>query len=137
MKTIVLLISLAPGIAFAQDSKISIARKKLSSGVMGAVTLFIDGKYFCELDNNSYTTHQVKPGKHKLSVQWDGREAKENALAEAIEIDAKPNEQYYLKITKEERGLKAVILLEEITPATWEKAYNSLEGVDCSALYKP
>ena len=50
--------------------------------------IFIDGKFVCKLNNKKYSIHEVPVGKHKCSVQIEGKKSKESAEKFEIEVEA-------------------------------------------------
>lgn len=100
MKRPLLLLALvvATGVGYAQETAtVHFARKKMYTGLLGELNMFIDGKPVCKVNNNSYSTHQIAPGKHTFSVQYSGDESKEKAAARSVEIDVQPGKKYILK----------------------------------------
>lgn len=93
--------------------------------------MFIDGKPVCKVNNNSYSTHQIAPGKHTFSVQYSGDEAKEKAAARSVEIDVQPGKKYILKAAIEKKFFTTELYLEEITEATWERYQKGLKEDNC------
>jgi hypothetical protein len=119
-------------ISFAQEaSTVHIARNKIYSGAMGQLKIFIDEKLSCEINNNSYSTHNLSPGKHTFSVQWGGKEEKENASEKrTLEIECVAGKTYYLKIIKEQKNMILWLYIEEISQASWQRFEKSLKP-DC------
>jgi len=111
--------------------KIYFIRKGMYTGVNGAVKLFIDGKILCELSNNSFSVHAVPVGVHKFNAQWMGKKTKEPSDDNSIEVEIKPNLDYYLQLGTENRGLVTYAILNEITSNTWKKIKDDLKEDDC------
>ena len=91
----------------------------------------MDGKLICRINNNQYSVHDVPAGKHKFSVQWEGKNSKEGASEEAIEVDVESGQEYFIKTNREDRGLKSILLLQEVTANTWKKVKEGLDQDDC------
>lgn len=119
-------------VAFTQDTgNIYFARKKMYTGTSGELKMFIDGKAVCKVGNNKYSIHAVIPGKHVVSVQFGGTEAKEKAMKEGVEIQVEAGKSYYLKAALERQGMINNVYLEEITAATWKSYSLKLEQDNC------
>lgn len=119
--------------AMAQETAtVFIARKKLYTGpVYGPIKVFMDDKLICQINNNSFSVHNVAPGKHRFSAQWDGKESKEGASKDAIEIEVIAGTEYFLSADKKVKNLITYIYLEEITMNTWKKTKYGLKQDDC------
>jgi hypothetical protein len=120
-------------LSIAQETaKVSIARKKLYTGYGGPIKVFMDEKLICRINNNAFSVHDVPPGKHKFSVQWDGKKSKEKASEKSIEIEMEAGKEYYIKAEREDAYLKqSFLLLQEITAGTWKNVKEDLEQDDC------
>lgn len=77
---------------------------------------FINDTLVCKLNNNRYSIHDVKPGKHEISVQYYGKESKDKA--EPISINVEAGKTYYIQITQQAKGLTQRIFPQEITESS-------------------
>jgi len=84
-----------PNLSF---SKVYFLRKTPSASSLIGYEIFIDEKSICKLNNNMYTVHEVRPGKHVFSVQFFGRTLKEKA--EKLKVDILPGKTYYIEVTQ-------------------------------------
>lgn len=134
MKRILFIAALvaAIGVAQAQEtSTVHFVRKKMPLGVLGNLNFFVDGQMICEVDNNTYTTHQLPAGKHTFTVQYSGKSAKDKANERAVEIDLKAGETYTLKAIIEKTFTTSKLMLEEVTKSTWDKDRKDLNQAQC------
>lgn len=133
MKNLILItFLLVTTISFAQETAtVFIARKKIYTGYYGPIKVFMDGKLICRINNNQYSIHNVPTGQHKFSVQWEGKNAKEGASEEGIDVDVEAGKEYYIKTNREDRGIKSILILQEVTANTWKKVKEGLDPDDC------
>jgi len=120
--------------AIAQETAtVFIARKKIYTGTAGPLKVFMDGELICRINNNAYSTHSIKPGKHKFSVQYYSKESKGDDKNEdqSVMVDIQPGKDYYIKASKENKGLITIIMLEEVTANSWPKLKDGLDQDDC------
>jgi len=118
--------------ATGQDATVMLVRKDLYTGVKKNISLFVDDKFICEISDDKFIAYKITPGKHKFYGQWYGTTPKEKAADnESIEIDVKSGQEYYLKAVKDARGVKSVLILEELTASSWAKLKNGIKEVAC------
>ncbi|MDZ7612714.1 MAG: DUF2846 domain-containing protein [Flavobacteriaceae bacterium] len=110
LKTIILLIAIfltgSGAFIFAQDIPENIAdadfglvyfiRGKGFSGSATSFSAIIDDVNVCNLNNRSYSVHQVTPGLHQFKAQFGGKKGK--SKAEILEINVEPGKTYYVQM---------------------------------------
>jgi hypothetical protein len=128
---LILLAVVSSMLSFAPEETgtVFIARKKLYTGAMGSIEVFMDGKLMCSLSNNAYSQHFVRSGKHTFTVGWTQKNPNN---ADAIEVDITPGKEYFMRASKEDRGLKAVVLLQELTSGSWSSVKEDITKTECS-----
>lgn len=119
--------------AFSQNAIVHIARKGLYTGAAGPVRVFLDDELICKINAQKFTTHDVAAGKHKLTVQSVGNEAKDAKWIEkgALTLELEAGKEYYLRVNKYSKGLTSYLYLEEITANSWPKLKAGLEEDNC------
>lgn len=129
---VIIMIALTSFRTEEENGTVFIARKKLYTGYMGPIKVFMDDKLICQINNNAYSVHKVPSGKHKFSVQWSGKESKgESASRGAIDVEVTTGKESYLRADREDSGLTSFLTLEEVTSNTWQKVKKGLKQDDC------
>jgi hypothetical protein len=88
-------------------------------------TAFIDKQLVCKLNNNKYSIHQVDPGKHIFTVQFDGNEAK--AKAEPITINVEAGKTYYVQMLLQASLVVSNLYCQEVTEMSAKTVLPSLK----------
>lgn len=114
----------------AQEGTVMIACKRLSVDPVDGISIFMDGRLICEVNDNSYGEYAVPVGKHTFIARWNGN-AKENILNESIEIDVTHKTEFYLRVSLKDLNLKSILLLEEVSGNAWPKLMTDLKKIDC------
>ncbi|MFT7385510.1 MAG: hypothetical protein ACI82E_000261 [Nonlabens sp.] len=99
-----------------------------ATGFMTSVTpftAFIDKQLVCKLNNNKYSIHQVDPGKHIFTVQFDGNEAK--AKAEPITINVEAGKTYYVQMLLQASLVVSNLYCQEVTEMSAKTVLPSLK----------
>ena len=89
------------------------------TGFQGAAisfNTFIDGQLACKLNNRSFSSHKIAPGKHTFAVQFAGKQAKEKA--ELINIDAEGGKTYYIQLIIQNGFATDNLFCQEVTESS-------------------
>jgi len=114
----------------AQEGTVMIACKRLSSAPVDGISIFMDGRLICDLNDNSFGEYAVHVGKHTFIARWNGG-AKENILNESIQIDVTHKTEFYLRVYLKDLNQKSILLLEEVSGNAWPKLMTDLNKIDC------
>lgn len=82
-------------------------------GSAGRFNAFIDGTLVCKLNNRRYSTHEVTPGQHTITVQFGGK--RPNELAEPILLEVEGGKTYYVQMVFESGVLVDNLYCLEVT----------------------
>lgn len=105
-------------------------RKTGFSGMVSAFNAFIDGELACRLNNKKFSVHEVPPGEHTITVQFNGKSAKENA--EPITVVVEPGKPVFVQMVLEARAIINNLYCLEITESSARPILRKLkEETDC------
>lgn len=125
MKHLLIIIALVTVQAKAQEtSKIYFLR---STGYNwgGAFKAFIDEKMVCNVQNKRYSIHEVKPGEHKVAVQFAGKEYKGND--DPIVINVEAGKSYYVQMVIKQKFATRDLYCQEVTESTAKTLMKGLK----------
>lgn len=91
----------------------------------GAFKAFIDGKMVCNVQNKRYSIHEVKPGEHKVAVQFAGKEYKGND--DPIVINVEAGKSYYVQMVIKQKFAGRDLYCQEVTESTAKTLMKELK----------
>jgi hypothetical protein len=104
-----------------------------STGYQGsavAFTAFIDRQLVCKLNNKKYSVHKVVPGERSFSVQFAGKNAKENV--EEIRINIEEGKTYFIQMILQTGLLINNLYCQEVTQNSAKLVLvNCVEDTKC------
>lgn len=130
MKSLIIIFCVFFATLAQAQSKLYIFRATGYSGSAVGYSAFVDDTLVCKLNNNRYSTHDIKPGKREVSVQYYGKESKDKA--ESIVINVEVGKTYYVQITQQAKGLTQRIFPQEITESSIKRLLEKCKmDADC------
>src|SRR5579872_6793205 len=101
---IIVLLCIGSLVTQAQTAKIYFIHSTGLNG-LGGFQAFIDEKHVCNLKGKRFSIHEVQPGKHKISVQYTGKEF--NPKTEPILIEVQSGKSYYIEMSEKTKAFKS------------------------------
>lgn len=130
MKTIAIILLLVPVLAAAQDNGTIIFGRKIK--YVGQLTVFIDGKPVCKLNNKKYSTHQVPAGEHTVAITYSSAKLKDKAEEKSLPVTVMAGKAYYFKAIEDTKVMMVKDLhLEEVTKPSWDRYSKKLKPDNC------
>lgn len=125
-----MLLCFTASFAWAQvTGTVFVARKKISTDPVRGISVFMDGQFLCELDDNSFVEHRTDVGVHKFSASWAGSR---QAVLDAVEINVTQSTEFYLRVTSREGADSLpILILDQVSGNAWPKLMTGLSEQDC------
>lgn len=93
---------------------------------------FVDGKIVCKIDNKSYNTIELEPGKHSITWQPNGNTLKKAGKKIAVDVELEAGKTYYFEMGIVQKFTKYELRLDELQETTARKKMASLkEDTNC------
>ena len=125
-----MLLCFSGSFAWAQvTGTVFVARKKISTDAVRGISVFMDGQFLCELDDNSFAEHRTDVGVHKFSASWTGSK---QAVLDAVEINVTQSTEFYLRVmSREGADSLPVLILDQVSGNAWPKLMTGLSEQEC------
>ena len=110
-----------------ENARVYFMRSTGTASFASAYRIFTDDSLSCNLNNNSFSVHELKPGVHHFQVR-SSVTSKPSKKIKTVELTLEPGETYYFSVTVQRPvGDIAGIALMEVTVNTANKMLRDLK----------